>query len=196
MHQNQDADYSTDGSESRSSCESHEDVFLTNTVQLVETPLEPVVSSTVNRMSSSLLMIARALTKNHITKTEQVLTILLDSGSQHSYIKEDTAKSLGLKLRQPKDITTIAFGGHAQTETSYRVRIVLHNETDGRPTRLNLWTRKSITSVPYSSSPSSAEDSTVPPYNSKDRKEVDILIGMDHYWDVVEINSIAYSPLV
>ncbi|VDO19852.1 unnamed protein product [Heligmosomoides polygyrus] len=120
-------------------------------------------------------MIVEALIYNFNTKTDQTVTILLDSGSQHSFTFKNIAEALGLAMKHPKDITTITFGGHEHTEKSYRVTTVLRNPVTGAPVKLKLWTRTHITSIPEQMN----TDHTVPPKGSS---EIDILIGMDYYW--------------
>ncbi|VDO87407.1 unnamed protein product [Heligmosomoides polygyrus] len=128
-------------------------------------------------------MIVEAQTYNFNTKADELLTIFLDSGSQHSFIRKDTAKSLGLILRHPQEITAITFGGHQHTETSYEVKIRLQNPVTGTPVKLKLWTRSYITSVPEE------EVKTTPRKPSTgDTADVDILIGMDYYWSVIDLN--------
>ncbi|KAK6033089.1 hypothetical protein OSTOST_00705 [Ostertagia ostertagi] len=118
------------------------------------------------------------------------MTVLLDSGSQHSFIKEGTAQNLGFDLETPQDITTITFGGHSHTEKSYRVKVVLRNKINGRPITLCLWTRKSVTTVSLDTS----EDGECSNTGNGKSTEVDVLIGMDYYWEIVEFNSNCQLP--
>ncbi|VDP16081.1 unnamed protein product [Heligmosomoides polygyrus] len=132
------------------------------------------------------LMIVEALTHNFNSKADQLLTVFLDSGSQHSFICKDTAQSLGLQFKHPKTITAITFGGYQHTEKSYQVKITLHNPVTSTPVRLKLWTRTHITSVPDSMSVK-----TTPQHQKRPRTgsvNVDVLIGMDYYWSVVDLN--------
>lgn len=71
---------------------------------------------------SPRLMIIEALTHYFSTKADQRVTVLFDSGSQHSFIAMKTAEALGLKMKHPKDVATITFGAHEHTEKSYRVK--------------------------------------------------------------------------
>ncbi|KAK6030985.1 zinc knuckle [Ostertagia ostertagi] len=146
----------------------------------------------LNKMlSPPQLMVVQALTVNKNTKSKQAITVLLDSGSQHSYIKKETAANLGLKLKNPQNITALTFGGHLHTEKSYRVEIILHNKKSGLPTKLHLWTRKAITSVEISKSSNKLGNN----HKGKTTEvEVDVLIGMDYYWDVVHFNSSRQLP--
>ncbi|VDP54864.1 unnamed protein product, partial [Heligmosomoides polygyrus] len=123
----------------------------------------------------------KALIYNFNAKADQCVTILLDSGSQHSFISKNIAEARGLTMKHPKDIITITFGGHEHTEKSYRVTAVLRNPVTGTPVKLKLWTRTHITSIPEQMN----TDHTVPPKGSS---EIDILIGMDYYWSVINLN--------
>ncbi|KAK6039333.1 hypothetical protein COOONC_23162 [Cooperia oncophora] len=89
-------------------------------------------------------------------------------------------------LMNPTQIQTLILGGHSYTEKSYRVKVVLQSTTNGVPLSLKLWTRKFITTI--SSNPRSKNDL------SRRHNEIDVLIGMAHYWDVVEINSNRLLP--
>ncbi|KAK6031906.1 hypothetical protein OSTOST_01929 [Ostertagia ostertagi] len=83
-------------------------------------------------LSPPQLMVVQALTVNKNTKSKQAITVLLDSGSQHSYIRRETAANLGLKLENPQNITALTFGGHPHTQKSYRAKIILHNKKSGQ----------------------------------------------------------------
>ncbi|KAL6739746.1 hypothetical protein Aduo_013165 [Ancylostoma duodenale] len=131
-------------------------------------------------------MVVNELTYIYNRQADQLLTILLDSGSQHSYIRKSTACDLGLKLKNPKDITTLTFGGYRHTETSFHLSITLRDRMY-EPIALNLWTREFITTVPANSTPFSNE-STLPVVDVNEKSDVDVLIGIDYYWDVVDLN--------
>uniref|UniRef100_A0A7I4Y5J1 DUF1758 domain-containing protein n=1 Tax=Haemonchus contortus TaxID=6289 RepID=A0A7I4Y5J1_HAECO len=124
--------------------DSDSDLFLVNTVQTIKTPstLNYTPQASTCKVTSlrnpPRLMIIKAQTYNFNSKSNQLLTVLLDNGSQHSYLKRDTATVLGLQLQYPQEITTVSFGGHSQTETSHRVKIVLQNAFIGNPTTLYL----------------------------------------------------------
>uniref|UniRef100_A0A183GSM3 Integrase catalytic domain-containing protein n=1 Tax=Heligmosomoides polygyrus TaxID=6339 RepID=A0A183GSM3_HELPZ len=132
------------------------------------------------------LMIVEALTHNFNSKADQLLTVFLDSGSQHSFIYKDTARFLGLQFKHPKTITATTFGGHQHTEKSYQVKITLQNPVTGTPVRLKLWTRTHITSVPDSMSVKTTAQHQKHPRTGS--INVDVLVGMDYYWSVVHLN--------
>ncbi|KAL6726666.1 hypothetical protein Aduo_008612 [Ancylostoma duodenale] len=137
-------------------------------------------------LSNPRLMVVNALTYNYNKPADQLLTILLDSGSQHSYIRKSTACDLGLKLKNPNDITTLTFGGYKHTETSLHVSITLRDRMY-EPIALNLRTREFITTVPANFTPFS-NGSTLPVVDANEKSDVDVLIGIDYYWDVVDLN--------
>ncbi|CAJ0601072.1 unnamed protein product [Cylicocyclus nassatus] len=128
------------------------------------------------------LMVVHAVTKNYRTRTEELLTVFLDSGSQYSFICTSLAKHLGLPFRNTKEVTTLTFGGHQFTEESSEVTLVLWDQYN-YPIELELWTRETITTVPRTNT---RNDSDIVDY--EDRVEVDVLIGIDNYWRVVDLH--------
>ncbi|XGW03307.1 hypothetical protein V3C99_014921 [Haemonchus contortus] len=99
--------------------DSDSDLFLVNAVQTIRTPstLNYTPQASTCKITSlrnpPRLMIIKAQTYNFISKSNQLLTVLLNNGSQHSYMKRDTATVLGLQLQYPQEITTVSFGGHS-----------------------------------------------------------------------------------
>ncbi|CAJ0609138.1 unnamed protein product [Cylicocyclus nassatus] len=128
------------------------------------------------------LMVVHAVTENYRTRTDELLTVFLDSGSQHSFICTSLAKHLGLPFRNTKEVTTLTFGGHQFTEESSEVTLVLWDQYN-YPIELELWTRETITTVPRTNT---RNDSDIVDY--EDRVEVDVLIGIDNYWRVVDLH--------
>ncbi|CAJ0605947.1 unnamed protein product [Cylicocyclus nassatus] len=128
------------------------------------------------------LMVVHAVTKNYRTRTEELLTVFLDSGSQYSFICTSLAKHLGLPFRNTKEVTTLTFGGHQFTEESSDVTLVLWDQYN-YPIELELWTRETITTVPRINT---LNDSDIVDY--EDRVEVEVLIGIDNYWRVVDLH--------
>ncbi|KAK6048522.1 hypothetical protein COOONC_13973 [Cooperia oncophora] len=132
--------------------------------------------------------------EEHVSKANEDETqfALLQQFSDHwENIEADNAMIkgktlLGFELKHSQNITTLTFGGYSHTEESYRVKVVLQSKTNGRPISLKLWTRQFITTIP---SNSGSENDP-----SREHNEIDVLIGMDHYWDVVEINSNRLLP--
>ncbi|KAK5971157.1 Zinc knuckle [Trichostrongylus colubriformis] len=189
-----DFDYNSTDSEPEESDNQREEKSDVNTVQIGEAQVNAISRYKEGASFSNppRLMTLQALTFNYITRNKQLLVVLLDSGSQHSYIKEDTARHLGLTCKSPRDITAVTFGGHSHTEKSYRVKIILQNNSNNNPTVLHLWTRKFITTV--STDTNEEDEAMTVRYGSRGLKEVDILIGMDYYWNVIDFNSNQQLP--
>ncbi|KAK6016912.1 zinc knuckle [Ostertagia ostertagi] len=185
----QEVEYTANHSDLQEDDHSEDDLFLVNAVQTMKASSHMSSDHNIPQLAAckvaSLanpprLMIIKASTRNYNNDSDQLVTVLLDSGSQHSYIKRNVAQDLGLQFTCPQEITTMTFGGHAQTETSYRVNVVLQNIRNGNSTPLHLWTRNFITTV----STDGDEEKRRKHFRSK--VEVDILIGMDYYWDLVD----------
>ncbi|KAL6726714.1 hypothetical protein Aduo_008656 [Ancylostoma duodenale] len=148
--------------------------------------------TTVRQSSSSNpaphLMVVHASTYNYKTCTEQQLTILLDSGSQYSFIRKSLATSLGLPLRCPQNITTLIFGGQKCTEESAQVALTLWEQSN-QPVQLHLWTRQTIIAVPPMKN---LEDPDSSPADKED--QVDVLIGIDYYWKILGLHGNKQLP--
>ncbi|KAK6031241.1 hypothetical protein OSTOST_02608 [Ostertagia ostertagi] len=115
-------------------------------------------------------MVVTARTRNNITSSEELLVLLLDSGAQHSFIKEATASRLGLPFEDSQPLTTRSFGGHLTTEVSSRVSLVLRDHA-GIPVKL------AIRYEVYRYNSDLVTDGDI---------DIDVLIGMDHYWRIVD----------
>ncbi|KAL6734875.1 hypothetical protein Aduo_005369 [Ancylostoma duodenale] len=133
-------------------------------------------------------MLVHASTYNYKTCTDQLLTILLDSGSQYSFIRESLATSLGLPLRCPQNITTLIFGGQKCTEESAQVALTLWDQSN-QPVQLHLWTRQTIITVPPMKN---LEDPDSSPADKED--QVDVLIGIDYYWRILGLHENEQLP--
>ncbi|KAK6010277.1 hypothetical protein OSTOST_24707, partial [Ostertagia ostertagi] len=167
---------------------------------LVDTDNDSCPSDSVNHCSVSRhlnplsedprLMVVTARTYNRNTSKVEVLALLLDSGAQHSFIKEDIARKLGLAFKDPQPVTTKSFGGHTTTETSYTVSLTLRDQADAEM-RLILTTRKVITSVRANAHVSRRNIKLLRHSNKSMATgdiEIDVLIGIDHYWKIVDLS--------
>ncbi|CAJ0590619.1 unnamed protein product [Cylicocyclus nassatus] len=128
------------------------------------------------------LMVVHTVTKNYKTDTDELLTVFLDSGSQFSFICTSLAKHLGLSFRNTRTFTTLTFGGHQFTEESSEVTLILWDQYN-YPIYLDLWTRERITTVPRTNT---QNDKDI--VDLGDRVEVDVLIGIDNYWRIVDLH--------
>ncbi|KAL6735613.1 hypothetical protein Aduo_006035 [Ancylostoma duodenale] len=125
---------------------------------------------------------------NEKTGTIEKVSILLDTGSQHSYIREDTAVRLNLPLSRFKTCNVMTFGGQSSAEKSARTRVTLVDIEENQVT-IHLCTRKMITTVcshniiPHT--PLQRHASSV----IKEEISIDILLGIDYYWKIVDHNA-------
>ncbi|CAJ0604320.1 unnamed protein product [Cylicocyclus nassatus] len=120
------------------------------------------------------LMVVHAVTRNRIIAKVELLTVFLDSTS--------LARHLGLTFTITRTITTLTFGGHRLTEKSSEVTLTLWDQFD-HPITLQLWTRDVITTVPQTNN----DDDAANDY-CDERVEVDVLIGIDNYWRIVDLH--------
>ncbi|KAL6726800.1 hypothetical protein Aduo_008734 [Ancylostoma duodenale] len=136
-------------------------------------------------------MIVNAPTYNFKTESEQLLTMFLDSGSQ--YIRLSTALNLGSDLTNLQQITILTFGGYQQTEASYQVSVTVMDQSN-KPMHLKLWTREFITSIPRYSSTLVSNCATSKEAYPSENINVDILIGIEYYWNIVDSENMQQLP--
>ena len=141
-----------------------------------------------------LLQTARAIVYNPIApeKSRQV-RIVFDSGSQHSYMKEQVAKNLSLTSEDEKSLTIMTFGSkREQTRVCDLVRLGLTMK-DGTSKQLTLFTVPTICE-PIACQPISiccndfnhlAGMDLADYSDGHEGLEVDILIGSDQYWELI-----------
>ncbi|CAJ0593445.1 unnamed protein product [Cylicocyclus nassatus] len=168
------------------STQSDEPIELLDQHEASVGPHSPSSCTSVCRAASATqvprLMVVHAITRNLKTSMDELLTVFLDSGSQYSFICTSLAYHLGLTFKNTRTVTTLTFGGHQFTEDSSEVTLTLWDQLD-RPIQLQLWTRDTITTVPKTNN----LDETNNTYMD-DRVEVDVLIGIDNYWRVVDLH--------
>lgn len=135
-------------------------------------------------------MLTKAKTYNYNSARFERVIVLLDSGSQNSFISTTSARRLGLNISDNKLRTFSTFGGWTTTEFSGITEVTLVDSFD-KELVVELITKKVITLVQRPprlrqddldfirhlglSSPSYQDKCVVP----------DILIGIDHYWDII-----------
>lgn len=145
--------------------------------------------------SKSLLPIATALIQNDNSKNLKkpvAMKLILDVASGRSYITEKAAKSIGLKPQSHDMLTYASFGSDKSTSRrvpTADIKIKTKNET---------WIKAQVTIVPVITSPvnkypvSKSEfpilntvELAEPIATSPEQVELDILIGLDHYFAFV-----------
>ncbi|CAJ0597163.1 unnamed protein product [Cylicocyclus nassatus] len=168
------------------SIQSDEPIELLDQHEASVGPHSPSSCTSVCRAASATqvprLMVVHAITRNLKTSMDELLTIFLDSGSQYSFICTSLAYHLGLTFKNTRTVTTLTFGGHQFTEDSSEVTLTLWDQLD-RPIQLQLWTRDTITTVPKTNNMDDTNNTYV-----DGRVEVDVLIGIDNYWRVVDLH--------
>ncbi len=118
--------------------------------------------------------------------------IVLDSGSQRSYVTEHVARELSLTPEGKQPMTIMTFGtSEEQPQVCDRVRLSLALK-NGRTRQLKLFTVP-IICEPLSCQPVSVcQDSfdhlmgldLADPSDGRSRLDIDILVGSDQYWDL------------
>ena len=167
------------------------------------------VSCFTNNENSVLLQTAKTQVKNFDNKNTQNVRWLLDSGSQMSYVTPRLAKLLGLKTLHKKEMCIKTFGGGRQTKTldvvelsikalegyvsiqefiseiSYPIKgqdiafaIIHHFRRVDSPDFICIhWDKSKYNHL---------KGLKLADYNSTDPIDVDVLIGSDHYWTLID----------
>ncbi|EPB66635.1 Tas retrotransposon peptidase A16, partial [Ancylostoma ceylanicum] len=121
----------------------------------------------------------------------QNATMLLDSGSQLSFITTTLVSKLGLHVSNTKLLKLVTFGGNSTTESSGTVRVTFE-DLYGDPFTVSLNTKSCLTSssrLPQLSSQDTKfiRDSgfDLPFYHAAGSVVPDVLIGIDYFWNIV-----------
>ncbi|KAL6742844.1 hypothetical protein Aduo_015948 [Ancylostoma duodenale] len=135
-------------------------------------------------------MLISARIFNRFTSLLEDIDILLDSGSQTSFISNSAVKRLGLPTYSPKHLTIVTLGGHSTSEmsTSADVQLV---DLNGKTLNFTMNTKERLT-APHNTAPVTKEDVLailslgieVHPVRSTGVTP-EILLGIDYFWDVV-----------
>uniref|UniRef100_A0A1X7UUW7 Uncharacterized protein n=1 Tax=Amphimedon queenslandica TaxID=400682 RepID=A0A1X7UUW7_AMPQE len=114
--------------------------------------------------------------------------VILDSGSQRSYVSQDLKKEKALKVKIKKSMSVAAFGSTTQREEEYdTVEICLQTEEGSITLRLLAVTLicGPIPAAPIEISKCYYEHLSNLDFAVPDEGEPQILIGLDYYWSVV-----------
>ena len=152
----------------------------------------PSTSLWVNSGWSVLLQTAQAQAFNPVSHQSRRVRIVLDSGSQRSYITEHVARELSLAPEGKQSMTIMTFGtSKEQPQACERVRLGLVQK-NGQTRQLMLFT------VPLICEPLSCQPVTLcqdkfdhlmgldlaDPSDGRSQLEVDVLVGSDQYWEL------------
>ena len=145
--------------------------------------------------SVCLLKTAVATVTNGVKRTKA--NLLFDEGSQKSFITEDLAKVLALRPLYKEDITVSTFGAQRQLNHEVSVAIISLLTLSGQPipitvlvvpriaTPLQNAVTLSVTRLPHLQSLTLAH-----PLTADKEFNISLLVGADHYWDIVGNNII------
>ncbi|KAK5969552.1 hypothetical protein GCK32_011694 [Trichostrongylus colubriformis] len=140
------------------------------------------------------LMLVKGKALNHMSSAMEQVVLFLDSGAQKSFIASNTAHRLGLSIRDSHPRTFITFGGHPTTEVSGTAQLTLIDLL-GEQFTLELTTKQTITLPQYPPRLSFEDVEFIQnhglplPLCSSKSVVPDILIGIDHYWDILSSES-------
>ena len=137
-----------------------------------------------------LLKIAVARVRNHNKSVNA--NILLDEGSQRSFVTEALARALGLQPCSKELITISAFGSKSPLSRQLNVGKVTLLTKSGEEIQI------CVLIVPFIATPlqncTSLDFSQLPylqglelahPFGSENEFAISILVGADHYWNIV-----------
>ena len=182
---NQPQDATATSQAQRSSLNPHAAIYTT-------TPT--TTSLYVNANKTVMLQTAQAHIFNpHQPQLTSEVRIILDSGSQRSYITSRVKDALSLLSEGKQQLSVITFGSTKGDPKSCEVVQVGMRTKDGSDQELTLFTVPLICE-PLSAQPISlcsekyshlSQLDLADLSNSESQLEVDVLIGSDHYWDLV-----------
>lgn len=153
-----------------------------------------------------LLQIAEAVVYNpQWEDKEQKVSVILDSGSQYSYITYDLQQVLQLRVLGKKNFSIATFGStDLQTKTCDITSLGIHLR-DGSTRSLTVRSvplicehlPDTLTMVEIAKWPHLANLDITQPSNKVNRNKPELLIGCDHYWDLVTGETIrgTYGPV-
>ena len=129
---------------------------------------------------STLLQVAHTVINGKIT------TVMLDTGSDRSYVTQSAAKCMSLESNASDTISLATFGGNGVRRSTTEVyQLSIGNKT------INLLGIKTICKPLYRKPVPVEHLAPFQPYETGENlnkgivHEIDILIGMDHYYDVI-----------
>ncbi|XP_011408774.2 PREDICTED: uncharacterized protein LOC105315733, partial [Amphimedon queenslandica] len=156
---------------------------------------DPFKSATLltDAKGTILLQTAQATVHNTESTESATLRLVFDSGSHRSYITEEVCRKLSLRIVGKKDLIIATFGNTGGRRQSCKIAQAVLETNEGNTLVLNLMV------VPLICEPLvgvSLNDcirgydhlkdlDLADPGTNGDVIELDILIGLDYYWDIV-----------
>ncbi|KIH52454.1 peptidase family A16 [Ancylostoma duodenale] len=141
-------------------------------------------SSTVNTLSITTTLMCTTVTIFNPSNSSKTLavTAFLDSGSSHSYIREDVAKALDLPMKNSEDISISTFG------TNTPLHLKSHEHVIGIHTKKGEQ-QLSVKSLPTLTGNLSEKCIKV------SHSQPSLLIGNDYFWDMLLCDNFSYEML-
>ena len=166
----------------------------TPTVTSNTTSLTTLTSDTPSHQSCLLKIAVATVTSGHI---EAKANILFDEGSQRTFLTQEMADTLSLQPQHQENICLSAFGSTHPLNKKMKVAHINVKTTSGAllpisalvvptiATPLRNAVKLNVTQLPHLRDLSLAH-----PITQDDSFKISLLIGTDHYWDLVEDHTI------
>ena len=167
-------------------------------------PTRPVNSNTTDTASLSMTMPPSHTTQNSVCLLKTAIAtvthgsrsatanLLFDEGSQRSFITQDLASSLALQPYQREDINISSFGANCHLNRQIDVAMINLLTSDGQAIRLSVLVVPRIAtplqntaSISVTHLPHLQNLQLAHPLASEQEFEISLLVGADHYWDIV-----------
>ena len=167
-------------------------------------PTRPVNSNTTDTASLSMTMPPSHTTQNSVCLLQTAIAtvthgsrsstanLLFDEGSQRSFITQDLASSLALQPYQREDINISSFGANCHLNRQIDVAMINLLTSDGQAIRLSVLVIPRIAtplqntaSISVTHLPHLQNLQLAHPLASEQEFEISLLVGADHYWDIV-----------
>ena len=166
---------------------------VTSETTSLTTLTPPSPHNVLTKGNACLLKTAIASVSSPYSETQTEANILFDEGSQRSFLTQELADLLSLKPHKKEDISLAAFGAshpcnksmpvttvHIRTQSGDLVPIsVLIVPTIAVPLKITATSR--VKELPYLQGLQLAH-----PITTDGDFHISLLIGADHYWDIVE----------
>lgn len=149
--------------------------------------LQSMTTASSSKENNVLLQTTTAIAKNEQGSKYTKVKILLDSGSQHSYVTDNLESRVILKSTKTKVLHLNTFGEKKFQKQKWDVLTLVLQEGDKKDAKV------SALSFPAICSPllSRVDSNNYPHLHglklvdcSSSHDSIDVLIGSDHYWDL------------
>ncbi|KHJ90605.1 hypothetical protein OESDEN_09548 [Oesophagostomum dentatum] len=125
--------------------------------------------------------------------------MLLDTGSERSYIREQTVRALDLHLGKFRSLTVLTFGGRPIVENSADTQLTII-DSESCLIKLSLNTRPAITKLIDTYNVDGRDRNYLenlgifPRRHSRKEVDIDVLLRIDYFWKVVNYTQTERLP--